>query len=594
VLPSANVLEAVDSLVGAAERSTLAQRLRDHSADLNDEEATLAIRTAADRDVSGALHGARLAMRRRDYLLSQRRAVEAEAWAREAADLDSTREAVLVQAETLHRLGRHEPARDLLADSELWSPLPPKNRLAIERTYLLGRAHHALAELDDARRAFGSVIEVADIEANPAVVLGAHGELAEIEWRYEDAHSRETCIVRLRDVLDRTAHLNGVAVQRGSLVYQLGAALIELGRRDDARRVLEGGLGVPCGAYWRMRMRNALATIHYYGGDFAGSLTLLNDAWSDAEENNIDSFKARILSNRAGLYYGMGRFRESVEQHRLTKTWARRTGEHFEYLAGCLGESVNLTHLARYEPAMEQAREASSVAAEIPNLHELAKSHELEALAAHFVGDDGAATELLRDAEALLEGRGFDDVRPRLDWLGARIAARHGAFGDAEERLRRAEGILRETPDWEDLPGVQIELDRLAWRRRDSAASTGRIRETTVKAEADGAVIVTVRGCLVLTEILADHGIDDADLEAVSIRGLALAENSGAREFVWRISAGLGRVALRRGDREMAQQRLSLSLRVLREIAGELAGVHRQMYLATPHALALLAAVERR
>jgi len=594
MLASANVLDAVDSLASATDYRSLAKRMRSLSGDWVYEEAVLAIRAAADRDVGGALQGARIAMRRRDYLLSERRALAAEAWAREAADFDSVREAMLVRAETLHRLGKHEPARDLLADSALWLPLPPSNGLAIERAYLLGRVHHALAKLDDARRIFGGVIEVADIEANPQIALGAHGELAEIEWRYEDAHSRETCIVRLRDVLDRTAHRNDVAEQRGSLLYQLGAALIELGRRDDAQTVLEDGLRIPCGAYWRMRIRNALATIHYYRGDFAASLTLLNEAWSDAEENNIDSFKARILSNRAGIYYGTGRFGDSLEQHQLTKVWARRTGEHFEYLAGCLGESVNLTHLARYESAMERAREASTVASAIPNLHELAKSHELEALAAHYLGDDDAASRLLRAAEVLLEGRGFDDVRPRLDWLGARIAARRGAYDEAHERLLRAEEILRLTPDWEDLPGVQIEVDRLSWRRGDPAASVGRIYEATAKAEADGAVIVTIRGCLVLAEILADHGIDDADFEAMSLRGLALAEHSGAREFVWRISASLGRVALHRGNREMAQQRLSLSLRVLREVASELAGTHRQMYLATPHALALLEAVERR
>jgi tetratricopeptide (TPR) repeat protein len=424
-------------------------------------------------------------------------------------------------------------------------------------------------------------------------VLRVHAALGEIDWRYGSGEARVAAIERLREVLAGTSGRSDLAEERAALLYQVGAALIEEGRREDAQVQLEAGLDIPCGAYWHMRMRNALATIHFYHGDFPGSLALLNAAWDDAEANGIDNFKARILSNRAGLYYGIGKFREAVEQHRLSAMWGRRTGSTFEYLAACLGESINLCLLAKYEGAIERAREAREVAAALPNTHEVAKSLEIEGLALHCIGSDDAALQLIRDAEVALEGRGFDDVWPRLHWLEARILGRRGEHGRAEALLKRAEGILRETRDWEDLPGVEIELHRLGWRRGATDVSAVQVREATVKAMEDGAVVVALRGCLVLMEILADHGVDDPDLESLVLRGLALAEQCGTREFVWRLSSGLGRLGIRRADREVSQQRLSHSLRVLREVSAELAGAHRQLYLSTPHARALLSALEQ-
>jgi tetratricopeptide (TPR) repeat protein len=592
--PSWAVRSAIDRAAEIERKRSVAARLLESRAEDLGEEAEAALEAIASENEEKALRAARLAADRRDYLLAESRALLAGDWSRTHGNRSQEREAVLLRAECLHRVGRHEAVRDLLQDEETWRDLPDTEPIVAEQKFLLGRALHAVGDLAAARTAFAEVIRLANVESQAEIVLGANGELAEIEWRYEDAHSREQAIRRLEGILDSTRAREDLAEQRASLVYQLGAALIELGRRDDARRTLEGGLAIRCGAYWRMRMRNALATILYYHGDFPGSLELLNAAWRDAEGNSIDNFKARILSNRAGIYYATGRFAESVEQHALTMSWARKTGSNFEYLAGCLGETINLAHLARYEPAISRAREAREVAAALPNLHEVAKAFELEALITHVIGDDVSASALLQEANAILEGRGFDDVRPRLDWLGARIAGRQGDFARSETLLRRALDVLKEAPDWEDLPGVQIELDRLAWRRGDAGATSDGIREATVKAEADGAVIVAIRGGLVLSEILADHGIDDADLEALALRGLALAEQSGTREFVWRISSGLGRLALRRGNREMAQQRLSLSLRVLREIASDLAASHRQFYLATPHARTLLAALESR
>jgi serine/threonine protein kinase/tetratricopeptide (TPR) repeat protein len=588
--PSATATD-IELLASEAEKAETASRLLSVPKLIESDETSAWLRAVVSKDARAALVGAQHAAERRDYGIAARRALQAEAWATDVGDDTAAYEAVLARANALHQAGSHTEARRLLESKGRGPDLDTGGELESTRNYLLGRVCFELGDLPAARAALQRVVETKNAKGSTNF-LSAHATLAEIDWRHGDGEARNASILRLQEVLDGADYGPAIAEQRASLTYQVGAAMIEAGKRKEARQVLQQGLERQGGAYWHMRIRNALATIAYYEGDFRQSLALLDESWKTAESSGFDHFKARVLSNRAGLYYGIGKFRDATEQHRLSALWARRMGSTFEYLAACLGESVNLTLLARYEGAIESAREARKVALSLPNHHEFAKACELEALALHCIGDDEGSADRIREANGVLEGRGFDDVKPRLDWLSSRIHGRQGNYLDARRLLDAAEAVLMKTTDWEDLPGVQIEIDRLAWRSGSPSASLRRIADTTIKAEASGAVAVVVRGCLVLAEILADHGVDDPELHSLATRGLAVSEEVGTREFVWRISASLGRLALRRGERELGQQRLSLSVRVLREVAGELSDVHRQLYLATPHARSLLTSLQ--
>ncbi|MEK7347330.1 MAG: ATP-binding protein [Candidatus Eisenbacteria bacterium] len=587
-LSSVAVVDDVLALATPNEQRLAAQLVADRIGEMLGEESLADVRAQASRDHAQQMVAVRLAQERHDFRLAERRASRAESWARASSVTADARGASLARAEALHRLGRDRDAKALLLDSEVWSDSRVEPSAMQGHSKALGRIQLALGELEGARACFEAVIKGVGERDFTATVLNAHADLAEIEWRHGDGQLRDRCIFRLRSILGDTTGRQDLADPRAGLLYQLGAALIETGRREEARDLLEDGLREPCGPYWRMRVRNALATAVYYLGDFERTLSLLGEAWKDAELGGFDSFKARILSNRAGLYYGMGRFSDAVEHHGLSAMWARRTGSTFEFLAASLGASINFSLLAKYESAIDRARDAWNAAAALPNPHDMAKALEMEAFALHQLGDDAAALSAVRRVSSELGGRGFDDVQPRLDWLEARIEVRAGNFGRAQLLLEKAEAVLLETKDWEDLPGVQIELDRLAWRRKDPNASWDRVRLTTTKAVEDGALVVALRGALVLSEILADRGIHDGDLLHLVQEGLTLAESGGAREYAWRISAGIGHGALRSGEREVAQKRFGLSVRVLREVAGELSEGRRRLYLGTPHAQALL------
>lgn len=591
-LSSLAVADEVLKILGPDEQQRLATTIVGRAGTNLEPESLADLKAQAFADFEMQMIAVKLAQDRRDFRLAERRASKAESWARANNVLANARVASLARAESLHRLGRDRDARDLLTDPILWNGNGTEKSAIQTHSKTLGRVHLALGELERARTCFQSVIEGSEGKSLTATILNAHADLAEIEWRHGDGPQRERCIARLRDIVAETRGRGELADSRAGLLYQLGSALIEEGRREEAREVLEAGLREPCGTYWRMRVRNALATAVYYLGDFERTLALLGEAWRDAEAGGFDSFKARILSNRAGLFYGMGRFSDAVEHHGLSAMWARRTGSTFEFLAASLGASINYSLLAKFEPAIEQAHAAWDSAAALPNFHDMAKALEMEAFALHQLGDDDAAMATIRRVSAELPNRGYEEVQPRIDWLEARIEARDGNFSRAESLLRSAEEVLRSTKDWEDLPGVQIELDRLFLRRKVRGASWNRIADTTTKAIADGALVVAFRGGLALSEILADRGTDDGDMLRLVQRVLTLAETAGARDYVWRISAGIGHGAIRSGEREIAQKRFAHAVRVLREIAGELSEGHRRLYLSTPHGKSLLRALE--
>src|SRR6185295_7301518 len=91
----------------------------------------------------------------------------------------------------------------------------------------------------------------------------------------------------------------------------------------------------------------------------------------------------------------------------------------------------------------------------------------MEGLALVQIGDYDAAEERLQEARGSLDKGGFHDLIPRLCWHEARIDLERGKAGIAEAKLNEALEILEKTQDWEDLPSVQIEMQRLFARTSD-------------------------------------------------------------------------------------------------------------------------------
>ena len=485
-------------------------------------------------------------------------------------------------AEVLHQLGEDNDALFYIDGSHFIST-PLKSADEAYRAKMLGQIESAQGRIEDARRHLLIAAELAENAGQKGLALESHAALAELEWRHESDSVRAASIVRVREILKAHAHDVAGADERANLTYQLGAALIMRGDFSEARQVLESGKDLKCSAYWQMRLANARASADYYEGNFDSALEWMNEAWVSAERAGADSFRARLLMGRAGVLYGLGRPREAVDQHRVAALWARRNGNPFEYLSGCSGVSINQFLLAHYEEAIQQAIETRRSAQRIGDVGEEAKGIELEGLAQYYVGDYGQALSLADTGLRLLEGRGYDKVRPRLLWLKARLSARDGRFDEAEATLKEAEGILLETRDWEDLPGVQIEQFLLKANADDSRSALGGIRKLLDAAIQRGLIIVELNCARAIAEVILKHRLYHTELGTRLAAALERSDDAGMAETSWWLTYCLGEIALQRGNNREAHTRFRRAIQTLNQIAADLSPAHRELYLARSH-----------
>ena len=493
---------------------------------------------------------------------------------------DYSEAASFMVAEAYHLLGQNEEAVTELAKGI--------TRSASE--HLLGLIRRAQGDLEEAKTHLAKAIELAQAEGDSPILFQSHAELAEVEWRHGDQRAREAAIDRLRETLAFDSGSGGNDNDRAAMIYQLGAALITTGKREEGIKVLEGALALQPSDYWMMRIANALAAAEYYLGRFEKALDWVDETWRRAERGGFDSFKARIFSGRAGIHYGLGRFRESIEYHRASSVWAVRTGQQFEYLAACSGESVNQMLLSDYERALECAREAYMVACEIGNEYEAMKNLETEALCLNLIGDSFYAKEVAGRVLQASEKFGKSSFTPRALLLVGILARADNECSKARTVLEQAERMLLESRDWEDLPIVQIEL-QLIRAQEDAEGSLKAVAAGVMESVRSGALTVQLRGCVAMGEILLANAVNHAEYREVLKDGLGRASSAGALEDEWRLHYTLGELSLRDGDRKSAMVRLSQGLRVFRAIADRLTPEHRRFYLETPHAKRLLSRV---
>jgi hypothetical protein len=160
--------------------------------------------------------------------------------------------------------------------------------------------------------------------------------------------------------------------------------------------------------------------------------------------------------------------------------------------------------------------------------------------------------------------------------------------------LVEAEQQLLKSKDWEDLPGVQIELNLLHTRQGGGGEALGRLRTITERAKVESALIVQLYASVAMGEIVVDFGIDDPEVAGILMAALERAERSGIADMIWRMSYYLGIILAQRGDILGAQSRFRQSLSAVRGIADRLSRDHRRFYLDSPHVASALSRIAPR
>jgi len=482
----------------------------------------------------------------------------------------------------LHRLGDHQEALTCLRESDNIRTGEDLEALS-NREFLMGDIERSIGAFERARSHFRKALKMAEEAKSHDLILERRASLAELEWQHGDESSREEAIARMRSLIAEISENAQTGEQVANLTYQVGAGLVVSGRHTQATMLLSEGLARDVPRFWRMRMANALASGSFFQGLFDTALQWVNEAWRIAEESGYDAFKARILANRGAVYNGLGRPRDAADQQLLGAQWARRSGNTYEYSFSCVGAAFNLSLLARYEEALVQADESLSAAQSVRDISETAKAIELKSLILYSMGDYDGADALVARAKALIAGKGYMGVAPRLDWLQARIAGARRDYRYAEQLLRRAEGVLKSTQDWEDLPGVQIEEQLLKARLGHHEAAVREIMRIVGDSKGASAPAVQIAGAVAIGEILLSGNHDHTGVSGFLSTCLARAELAGMLEPSWYLSYVLGEVALSERDLRTAQGRFGHAVRTLREILNLLKTEHRHLYLARPH-----------
>jgi tetratricopeptide (TPR) repeat protein len=568
------------SRMSDGDRAGLAQALlgeyggifsREERADLQ-----LSLQASAGQLTEG-LWAAEQALQRGNYRLAESRLTACLRAAK--GDGEESQRISLMLCQALHRLGEERSALEQLMDPEVWGKSGDGSG---QREHLLGLIKKGMGETDSARNHFKEAIRRSEESGDRAVSLRSHAELAELDWTYGDRVSRAGAIQRIREVIQQPENGSGLEEEYAALTYGLGAALVLDGAIAEAQDVLNRGLSLRCSEYWHARMAIALGAAAGSSGRYLEASNSYSNAWRYAEKGSLAALKSRILANRGGVSHALGRLHESLELDSQAALWARRLGNRLEYVHALAGMTINRINLADYATAIGEADEVITVATELAHEGFKAKGLELGALARFYVGDLSGARTWLLDALEVVQSFDSFGLKPRLDWLFARLEDSEGNYQAAEELLQRAEAALLVSRDLEDLWGVQVELIRIRGRSPDAGESSKNLSFLIDQARKAGSLHVQISGVLALAEIKALHGNGDQYIDLIT-EALGIAAEGGFRESAWRLSYALGRMAAESGDAKEAQLRFNSALRVLKEIAEGLGPQLRERYLQSRH-----------
>lgn len=522
------------------------------------------------------------------YDMASRTLIRTRDIARHVGDTGRARVASLRGADVLSRLGSHNEAIELLEDEREWDAAKVDPNLEARRSMLLGRVAKAIGDTKKAGAHFAECSEIAK-PVDAKTWLQAESELAELQWRHGGQPGREAATMRIGALTADYLQLTQFRDEWASLKYQLGASLVLEGKREAAIPILTEALSLASSDYWSMRINNALAAAHFYLGDMRAGIAAADAAWDFAVRGHFDSFKPRVLMSRGTLRAGLGQYRESADQNLLAASWSRRMGSLFDYEAALISAVADFFTLAEYERAIAVARETREVALKVPNGRDVSKSLEMEGLVFLHLGDYGSAARLFLEARGSLEGRGFDDLVPRLLWHEGRLEMEQGRYAEAETKLIDALRILEGTKDYEDLPGVQVEMQILFSRAGDERLDSEELRRLLEDARSRELGTARLRAAVGLGEVVVVSNLEGPGNALRALMDeLRFAEAAGADEFVWRITYWISRILRNLGEIRDANSRLASAVRIAREVASKLTLEHRSSYLATPHARLLL------
>ncbi len=583
-LQSEGLREALRAKAEPAKFGSIAGLLLERASHLlsREEKADLTL-TANDHSTLGeVLWAGKEAMGRGDLRLAQRRLEGCLASARAASNFEIADEATVQLAECLQKLGQTQETIDLLSEPTDSIAAGGDTRLRARRELLLGSSLRVAGEPGAARDHFQRAIDLADRSGDEQLALRTRAGLAELSWSQGGARGVAEAIPIIRGLLRREWGDPTLLDERAALSYGLGAALIWSGQRGEATDILETAFNSGCSDYWRMRIANALGVAYNAIGHPDNSLVWFDSAWEFAEKSGADSFKARILCNRAGTLCGLGRFSDALQQDQLSSMWGRRTGSAPEYLSGLTGAAINQIYLGDYESAIAGSEEAREAASRTGNPTDLAKALEMKALALFFAGAYDEARAVVESALDRTSDGDYLQVKPRLKWLQARLALVEGDEAGALRLLRDALEQLREGGDPEDLLGVEIELLAVRARSGESDPILHRIHGLLLDGQRRGIRVVYGQAALAIAEIVVRSGIDEEPYRKDLLSALEWAEQASMVEVSWALAYRLGQLAACAGDARAAHARFTHAQRVLRRLADSLGPVHRRLFLNRP------------
>jgi len=267
----------------------------------------------------------------------------------------------------------------------------------------------------------------------------------------------EAALAAARAALDREAE--------ACALLGLGKVWNLRGRHDEvlgiAERALAGGQGLPLEV--RVRLLQTKAAAHFYLGQFAASVALLDQVRALLAAPDVDLPQTDLIvptvHNLAIAYAAQGRYREASAEFRAALAQVRGAASPRAplYLSNL---ATLLLEIGEWGEARSAAEEGLAAAQRFGNrMHETMCHEALAEVLAH-AGDLDGALASLRRAEELNAGLRMDIVAADLLALRGRIFCARGQYRRAVEFMTRALDHLETRPD---APRRTSFLTQLAW-----------------------------------------------------------------------------------------------------------------------------------
>jgi class 3 adenylate cyclase/tetratricopeptide (TPR) repeat protein len=432
-------------------------------------------------------------------------------------------------AEHVERLAYHA------VRGELWDKAVTYSREAAVRAAMRSAYRESMTSFEEALRALGRVpdspaarAQAIDLRLDSRVVLAPLGEYDRILQYMQEAE------VLARELGDQR--------RLGLVLADMGARLRNVG---EHRRALEasrqglaiaGELGEPD---LQLEAKYRLAQAHFALGDLPAATSIF--------EETIAAFAGR------------------VELAPVSSSVARRHGALPGFFQAWphawLG--LLLSHLGRFETALQHAERAMQIAGRMNHPHTLMEAHAALGVVNLERGDLQTAEHVFEQGIALLRRGSARDVT-----LLSGLGYVHALFGRLAEALPLLEETVKGGPSISAMgSGLAVRMTRLA----DAYLWAGRTEEALKQAR--GAIELARKHHERVNEAIALRGVAEitAATDATRAEGYyadsrALAEELGMRPLAAHCHLGLGKLYRRAGMGNHALEHLKTALGAYREM----------------------------